>query len=152
MRCPFCDNGKTRVTDKRSSGRGQATRRRRECLRCGKRFTTYERVEGIVLSVIKSNGRKEPYDRKKLEAGLKKACEKLPIAKEKIEKAIDRIESKLRKHGEIKSRKIGEFALRELKKLDKVAYMRFVSVYKSFEDVDSFKKEANMLKVRKKKK
>ncbi len=146
MRCPYCDNNKIKVTDKRASEKNEAIRRRRECLRCNQRFTTYERIEQNVLSVIKKDGRKEPYDRKKIWAGLKRSCKKLPITEEQMEKVLQRVERKLKKHKDIKSKKIGDYVLRELKKLDKVAYLRFASIYKSFEDVNSFKEELKLLK------
>lgn len=151
MKCPFCDSQKLKVTDKRASI-DNSIRRRRECLRCGKRFTTYERIEETTLSIIKRDGKKEPFIREKLLSGMLKACSKRPVAKCQIEKAVCKIEASLKKYKEIASSKIGEHALRELKKLDDVAYMRFASVYKSFENVASFKKEAEMLKDKEKKK
>lgn len=146
LKCPYCDNNKLRVTDKRASDNNKAIRRRRECLRCKKRFTTYERIEEVVLSVIKKSGQKEPYDRQKIWAGIQRSCKKLPITEEHMERALKKIENKLKKHKEIKSKKIGDYVLAELKKLDEVAYLRFASIYKSFEDADSFKKELKLLK------
>jgi len=141
MRCPYCGSKATKVTDKRDSSEEGITRRRRECLKCKRRFTTYERPE-IELTVIKKDGRREEYNREKLITGIKKACEKRPISIEKIEKIADEIEEKLRKKGrEVESRFIGEMVTKALKKLDKVAYIRFASVYREFKDVEDFKKE-----------
>lgn len=148
MRCPYCDNKDLKVTDKRESDNGKAIRRRRECLRCSKRFTTYERIESSVLSVIKRDGRKEPYMREKLMSGIVKSFKKRLISMEQIEKIGNKIESQLKKYDEVKSSKIGELVLKELKKVDDVAYMRFASVYKNFEDIVSFKKEVELLKER----
>ena len=143
MICPFCGNERTRVSDKREIGSGTVTRRRRECLECGKRFTTYERVEALDLYIIKKDGRREPYDRQKLRAGMLKACEKRPISQETISKIIDKIENELKRlrSVEAKSTIIGEKVMRELKKLDKVAYIRFASVYREFADITDFQKE-----------
>jgi len=146
VRCPYCDNNKLKVTDKRPSNNNKDIRRRRECLRCNKRFTTYERIEEVVLTVIKKNGKKEPYSRIKVWAGIQKSCKKLSITEKQMEKALSKIENKIKKYKEIKSKKIGDYVLAELKKLDEVAYLRFASIYKSFEDVDSFKKELKLLK------
>lgn len=146
MRCPYCDNNKLKVTDKRPSNNNKNIRRRRECLRCNKRFTTYERIEEVVLSVIKKNGQKEPYAREKIWAGIKRSCKKLPVTEEQMEIALHKIENKIKKYKDIKSKKIGDYVLAELKKLDEVAYLRFASIYKSFEDANSFKKELKLLK------
>ena len=135
MKCIFC-SGETKVTDKRDSD-GE-TRRRRECLRCNRRFTTYERPE-IEIIVVKKDNRREDYDRKKILDGLVKACEKRPVNREKIEKIADYIEEKLRIKGkEVNSEVIGKLAMSYLKKLDKVAYVRFASVYKDFQDITDF--------------
>ena len=144
MLCPYCSNN-TRVIDKRNSPTG--TRRRRECLGCRKRFTTYENIRLKELMVIKSDGRKQPFSREKLVLGLKKALEKRPGI-EKVEEIADQIESKLRsgKKAEVKSSRIGELVLRKLSKTDKVAYMRFASVYRQFEDIRSFEKELKNIK------
>jgi len=139
MKCIFC-SGETKVTDKRD-GDGE-TRRRRECLKCKKRFTTYERVEEPNFIVIKKDMSREPFDRNKLRIGILKACEKRPIETEKIDKIINEIEGKLRnktKGKEIESRKIGELVIRALKRLDKVAYIRFASVYRDFKDINDFR-------------
>ncbi len=143
MICPFCSNEKTRVTDKRETGGGTVTRRRRECSECGKRFTTYERMEALDLYLIKKDGRREPYDRQKLRMGMLKACEKRPISQETINKITDKIENELKqlKSVEVKSNIVGEKVMRELKKLDKVAYIRFASVYREFADITDFQKE-----------
>ena len=143
MICPFCNNLRTRVVDKRETGGGAVTRRRRECLECGKRFTTYERMEALDLYVIKKDGRREPYDRQKLRMGMLKACEKRPISQETINKITDRIENELKrlKSVEVKGAVIGEKVMRELKKLDKVAYIRFASVYREFADITDFQRE-----------
>jgi len=143
MICPFCNSVRTRVVDKREISSGTVTRRRRECLVCGKRFTTYERVESLDLYVIKKDGRREPYDRHKLRTGISKACEKRPISQETIDKVVDNIENELRqlRSIEVKSKIIGEKVIKELKRMDKVAYIRFASVYREFADVTDFQKE-----------
>jgi len=139
MKCPFCSSIETKVTDKRDSGEEGTTRRRRECLKCERRFTTYERPE-IEIIVIKKDGRREAYDREKIKTGIIKACQKRPISHDKIEKTIDVIEEKLRKKGkEVDSKVIGELVVKTLKKLDKVAYIRFASVYLNFQDLNDFK-------------
>lgn len=147
MKCPYCSHEDTRVLDKRETGDSNVTRRRRECQKCKKRFTTYERAETIVLTIVKKNGKRESFDRNKLLTGLLKACEKRPVPRERIEKVVDDIESKLREHKktEIDSKFIGELMMRKLKSLDKVAYIRFASVYKEFADLDSFKNEMEKL-------
>jgi len=139
MKCIFC-SGETKVTDKRDSD-GE-TRRRRECLKCKKRFTTYERAEELDIIVIKKDKTREPFSREKLKAGIMKACEKRPIETEKIDKVINEIERKIRdriKGKEIESKEVGEEVMKALKKLDKVAYIRFASVYRDFQDVKDFK-------------
>ena len=143
MICPFCSNVRTKVLDKREIGSGTVTRRRRECLECGKRFTTYERAEALDLYIIKKDGRREPYDRQKLKSGMLRACEKRPISQETIKKIIDKMENELRrlKSVEVQSEIIGEKIMRELRKLDKVAYIRFASVYREFADITDFQKE-----------
>lgn len=139
MICPYCKHIETKVTDKRDSG--DAIRRRRECLKCQNRFTTYESIDLDVM-VIKKDGRREAYNREKLKSGFIKACEKRPIPMEIIEKNILEIEEKLlKKGGEINSRSIGELIMKTLKRVDKVAYIRFASVYRDFQDVNDFKKE-----------
>jgi len=138
MKCAFCGNVDTKVTDKRDS-EGD-TRRRRECLKCQRRFTTFEKPD-IELVVVKKDGRREKYNRDKVFLGMIKACEKRDVSHDKIDKTINEIEEKLRKRGrEVESRLIGEQIMRTLKKLDKVAYVRFASVYKDFQDLKDFKK------------
>lgn len=143
MNCPFCQNPNSSVIDSRDSGDGEAIRRRRECETCQKRFTTYERIEEILPLIIKKDGRREPYSRQKLLMGVQKACEKRPIAREKIEEAADRIERGLQEMGEkeIASKEIGERIMKELYQLDHVAYVRFASVYREFKDVNQFMDE-----------
>jgi transcriptional repressor NrdR len=143
MKCPFCSHLDNRVIDSRLSREGDVTRRRRECARCERRFTTYERVEEILPLVVKKDGRRETYDRLKIIAGLKKACEKRPVSITTIEEAADRIERFLQNRGEkeVASAVIGEAVMRELYDLDKVAYVRFASVYRSFQDLDAFMRE-----------
>ena len=145
MECIFCEHTKSRVTDKRSSPGG--IRRRRECLKCKKRYTTYEKVERSNLYVNKKDGRREKFDREKLQRGIQRAFEKRPISIEKIQKMINEIEEQIRKKGkrEIKSSLIGDIVSKKIKKLDKVAYIRFASVYRDFEDIKDFKKEIKEL-------
>lgn len=138
----FC-SAETKVVDKRTT---DVTRRRRECLKCKKRFTTYERPE-LILMVVKKDGRREIYDRNKLVAGLMKACEKRPVPQDKIHALADGVENEMRREGnEIESRKIGELVMKHLKKVDKVAYIRFASVYRSFDDIEHFAQEVRHLK------
>ncbi len=141
MNCPFCGDTKSKVTNKREAAEG--TRRRRECLKCSKRFTTYEKVATIDIFVIKKDNSREKFDIDKIKKGLDKAFEKRPVSKDKIEKLAQEIEEKIRRTGkkEIKSVKIGEIMMRKIKRLDKVAYVRFASVYREFEDIKDFKKE-----------
>ena len=148
MICPYCNNIKTKVVDKRETENSQITRRRRECLKCNKRFTTYEKIETPDLIIIKSDGRKEPFNREKLKTGLLKACEKRPISQEKIESTLNKIEAELREKNtnEIPSKIIGNLVIKNLKRLDKVAYMRFASVYRNFADVKDFEKELKLIK------
>jgi len=140
MLCPYCGYEESKVTDKRDVEK--ETRRRRECLKCKKRFTTYERIEPLEIFVVKKDGRRELFSREKLKTGIVKACEKRPVEIEKIEKVVNEIEEKLKQHGkEVESRIIGELVVNALKKLDKVAYIRFASVYRDFQDLQDFKKE-----------
>ena len=143
MNCPFCNNSETKVVDSRETNEGKITRRRRECLKCLSRFSTYEEVELLRLSVIKKNGTKVDYDKFKIETGVRKALEKRPISEEKIAKFIGEIEYEIRtkEKPEITSREIGKIILKKLRELDEVAYVRFASVYKSFANVESFKRE-----------
>ena len=146
MRCAYCSHEETKVLDKRDND--EYTRRRRECLKCNKRFTTYEKAE-INLIVIKKDGSKESFKREKLKAGMTKACKNRPVDEAAIDKAIDDIETRLISMGpEISANKIGELVMKKLLKLDKVAYIRFASVYRSFDDIVAFEKEVKMLKAR----
>ena len=143
MLCPFCNNPETKVVDSRETNDGKITRRRRECLKCNARFSTYEEVELLRLAVLKKGGEKEDYDKVKIERGIRKALEKRPINEEKIAKLMGDIEYCLRslEKPEITTREIGRLVLKKLKELDEVAYVRFASVYKSFGSIESFKKE-----------
>lgn len=147
MKCPFCGNIEDRVIDSRTSKEGDAIRRRRECLRCGKRFTSYERVDDVVPMVVKKDNRRVSFDRGKILAGLKKACEKRPISVELLEEITDSIEKKLNGLGakEISSALIGEEVMEALKKTDKVAYVRFASVYRQFKDINELLDEVKNL-------
>lgn len=147
MKCPACHHADTRVTDTRLVTDGFAIRRRRECGRCGFRFSTYEEVDILNLTVVKRDGRREPYSREKLEGGLKAASEKRPITHEQFRHLVSGIERDLQQRGttEITSRAIGETVMKWLKRTDQVAYIRFASVYRSFKDVDSFRTELNLL-------
>jgi transcriptional repressor NrdR len=148
MKCPFCRHPKTRVVDKRNLDELDTIRRRRECLACGRRFSTYERIEWTGVSVIKKDGRRESFDRDKLLAGLLKACEKRPIAREAVEKLVSTVEAELYNYGsrEVPAQVIGELVMDRIKELDKVAYIRFASVYREFTDLKSFEKELRTLK------
>lgn len=143
MKCPFCDNLESKVIDSRLSKEGDITRRRRECERCVKRFTTYERVEETLPLVIKKDGRREPFDRHKVLVGIQKACEKRPVSMETIEKMVDEILVWAQELGvpEMGGQQIGERIMEELHKLDEVAYVRFASVYRSFRDINEFMSE-----------
>jgi transcriptional repressor NrdR len=147
MKCPYCGSLKIKVIDKRETDAGNVTRRRRECLSCSKRFTTYERAEVLDLFVIKKDKRRETFDRQKLRRNLMKACEKRPISQETIDQLIGHIEQQLinMRKSEIGSRVIGELVMESLKELDKVAYIRFASVYRDFKDVEDFEKELRQL-------
>ncbi len=140
MRCPFCGRMEDRVIDSRVSREGEVIRRRRECVACGRRFTTYERVEESLPLVVKKDGRRETFDRSKILTGLKKACEKRPVSADALERIVDRIEARLQEEGrkEVPSREIGEAVMAELQTLDAVAYVRFASVYREFRGVDEF--------------
>ena len=146
MLCPYCSNTETKVVDKRDAENIASTRRRRECLKCEKRFTTYERIE-TDLRVIKKDGKREQFDREKLKQGILKSCEKRPIPNDAIEQMISKIEVILKGKAtsEISSKTIGELASKELKKKDKVAYIRFASVYKDFDTIENFQEEVNKL-------
>jgi len=142
VRCPFC-SGETKVVDKRDGE--DNTRRRRECEACGKRFTTYERAD-ISLMVVKKDGRREPYIREKIRSGLIKACEKRHVSLETIDQAVDRIEKAVRDTDEVSSKEIGERVMTELRNIDKIAYIRFASVYREFDDLTAFEREVRLLK------
>ena len=143
MRCPFCKRDDSKVLDSRESAEGTVTRRRRECLGCHKRFTTYERVEELAPLVVKKDGRREPFDRDKLLAGLQKAVEKRPVSMDQLETLVAEVEVRLQERGEkeVPSSAIGEEVMRKLRTLDQVAYVRFASVYRSFRDIEEFMDE-----------
>ena len=143
MKCPFCSFADSKVVDSRPDKGGADIRRRRECESCGKRFTTHERVEDILPLVVKKDGRREPFDRLKLIAGIQKACEKRPVPAEAIERMVDRLETRLQESSEkeVPSTTIGEWVMNELHALDQVAYVRFASVYRSFKDINEFMSE-----------
>ena len=143
MFCPFCSHSETKVIDSRLVSEGNQVRRRRECQECGERFTTYESAELVLPRVIKSNGARQPFDEDKLRSGLLRAVEKRPVELEQMEATLDRIKDRLRATGEreIHTREVGELVMEELRELDDVAYVRFASVYRSFQDVNEFQKE-----------
>lgn len=147
MYCPFCEHTETKVIDSRLAGEGHQIRRRRECLKCGERFTTFETAELVLPRVIKRDGTRVPFDENKLRTGLLRALEKRPVNTEYIETAFEHVMHKLRVTGEreIRSRQIGEWVMDELRELDQVAYVRFASVYRSFEDVNAFREEIERL-------
>jgi transcriptional repressor NrdR len=152
MRCPFCGHQEDRVMDSRPSKGGSAIRRRRQCMKCEKRFTTYEQIEDILPMVVKRDGRREPFDRLKIVAGIRKACEKRPVPAEKIESAVDEIENILQEKTvkEINSTEVGEMVVRKLQELDDVAYVRFASVYRQFKDITAFMDEVKKMMAREK--
>lgn len=154
MHCPFCNEDDTKVIDSRLVAAGSQVRRRRECGTCGERFTSYESAELVMPQVIKSDGTREPFNEEKLRYGLVKALEKRPVSAEKVEEAIDRIKHNLRTTGEreLPSRKLGELVMEELRKLDEVAYVRFASVYRSFQDISEFRAELDKLEKKGRKK
>ena len=143
MRCPFCKRDDSKVLDSRESAEGTVTRRRRECLGCRKRFTTYERVEELMPLVVKKDGRREPYDREKLISGLQKAVEKRPVSMDQLEALVAEVEARVLERGEkeVPSSLLGEEVMRRLRALDQVAYVRFASVYRSFRDIEEFMDE-----------
>jgi transcriptional repressor NrdR len=147
MKCPYCGHLGDKVVDSRESKEGDAIRRRRECLECGRRFTSYERIDEIPYMVVKKDGRRERFERQKLVAGLLKACEKRPVRIPALEAIADKIEALLQEkpEREISTEDVGALVMRELKHLDKVAFVRFASVYRNFRDVDEFKDELNAL-------
>ena len=147
MKCPFCGYAESKVMDSRPTDEGSRIRRRRECLQCGKRFTTYEIIESLPIIVVKKDKSREAFDRDKLLNGLLRACEKRPVSIEALEKAVDEIEAQIQNSldREVTSLRIGEFAMEKLKEIDEVAYVRFASVYRSFKDINSFREEINQL-------
>lgn len=151
MRCPFCGHDEDKVIDSRPSDEGAAIRRRRECISCNARFTTYEKVENLPLVVIKKDGTREPFDRDKMISGIMKACEKRPVTTAQIENLVNSIESQSQNSlkREIMSQEIGEMVMERLKSIDEVAYVRFASVYRQFKDVNSFLEELNEMLNRK---
>ncbi len=148
MHCPFCGHTETKVIDSRLAGEGRQIRRRRECLSCTERFTTFEEAELLLPMVVKSDQSREPFDENKLRGGIQKALEKRPVSRESIEDAVARIRHKLRSLGEreIASRSIGDMVMEELRHLDEVGYVRFASVYRSFQDIEAFRTEIDQLR------
>ncbi|MGE5196961.1 MAG: transcriptional regulator NrdR [Deltaproteobacteria bacterium] len=140
MKCPFCGHKEDKVVDSRATQEESAIRRRRECLKCGKRYTTYEYIEEVSLMVIKKDGRREPFDRKKILSGIMRACEKRPVSIEKMEEIVTQVERAIQKKSdrEVSSSRIGELLMEKLKSIDDVAYVRFASVYRQFKDVGQF--------------
>jgi transcriptional repressor NrdR len=143
MKCPFCQHAESSVVDSRESQEGETIRRRRECAECQKRFTTYERIDELLPLIIKKDGRREAFDRKKVLSGVLKACEKRPVSRATIEDVVDRIERSIQEMGEkeIPSKEVGERIMKELHSLDQVAYVRFASVYRQFKDLNEFMDE-----------
>jgi transcriptional repressor NrdR len=143
VKCPFCSDQENKVIDSRLSKEGQVIRRRRECLGCQRRFTTYERIEEIMPLVVKKDGRREAFDRQKIVNGLKAACQKRPVSAEQVEEIVEQVERKLQELGdrEVSSTVIGEHVMKSLQSLDEVAYVRFASVYRSFQDIGEFMTE-----------
>jgi transcriptional repressor NrdR len=147
VKCPYCGHPGDKVVDSRESKEGEVIRRRRECLDCGRRFTSYERIDEIPYMVVKKDGRRERFERQKLVAGLLKACEKRPVRVAALESVADKVEMALQEkpEREISTEEIGAYVMRELKGLDKVAFVRFASVYRNFRDIDEFTNELNDL-------
>ncbi len=147
MKCPFCGYEEDKVIDSRPTDEGERIRRRRECLKCGKRFTTYEMIESLPIIVIKKDGSRETFDRQKLFNGMLRACEKRPVSIETLDKAISDIEVVIQNSldREVSSDKIGELVMEKLKEIDEVAYVRFASVYRQFKDINTFMNELNKL-------
>ena len=147
MKCPFCEYFDSKVIDSRPTEEGVAIRRRRECIKCASRFTTYEKIETIPLIIIKSDNSREPFDRHKLLAGLMRACVKRPISVQQLESVVNSIEAAMSNSlkREFTSKEVGEMAMERLKELDEVAYVRFASVYRRFQDIDTFRDELNNL-------
>jgi len=154
MRCPYCTKVENKVIDSRMSKDGRMIRRRRECIECGRRFTTYERLEEVLPMVVKKDGRREPFNREKITSGIKKACQKRPISMTKIEEFVDSLELYFQELGkkEIEGKEIGERVINALKEWDEVAYVRFASVYRQFRDINEFMAELEgILRARKEK-
>ena len=147
MKCPFCGYTESRVIDSRPTDEGERIRRRRECLKCGKRFTTYEIIESVPIVVIKKDKSRETFDRNKLLNGLLRACEKRPVSVDTLEKIVDEIENLLQNSldREVSSQRIGTYAMEKLKSVDEVAYVRFASVYRQFKDINSFMEELSKI-------
>jgi transcriptional repressor NrdR len=147
VKCPYCNHLKDKVVDSREVGAGDAIRRRRECLSCGRRFTSYERIEEVPYLVVKKDGRREAFDRGKLLAGLHRACEKRPVSAKALTDIVDEIEQMIQEapDREVEARQVGERVMDKLRELDKVAYVRFASVYRQFEDVEEFMQELHGL-------
>jgi transcriptional repressor NrdR len=143
MRCPWCAHQEDKVVDSREAQDGQATRRRRECLGCGRRFTTYERIEDVLPQVVKKDGRREAFDRRKIVEGLLRACQKRPVSRERIDELVAAVERRVQELGEreVPSHVVGEAVMERLRELDQVAYVRFASVYRAFTDVGEFMSE-----------
>jgi transcriptional repressor NrdR len=150
MYCPFCNNEETKVIDSRLAGEGQQIRRRRECLKCGERFTTFETAELVMPRIVKNDSSRQPFDEQKLRGSLLKALEKRPVSSEALDAAVVHVCQKLRSLGEreVPSRLVGELAMEELHNLDEVAYVRFASVYRSFQDLDEFREEIERMRHR----
>ena len=150
MHCPFCGHSETRVVDSRLAGEGVQVRRRRECERCAERFTTFETAQLTMPAIIKRDNRRQPFDEEKLRRGLLRALEKRPVSEEQVDAAVDRIERAIRATGEreLSSQRVGEFVMDALRDLDQVAYVRFASVYRSFEDIEAFRHEVERLQRR----
>ena len=149
MHCPFCDHAETKVIDSRLAGEGRQIRRRRECLDCNERFTTVESAELVMPRLVKRDNRREPFDEEKLRSGITRALEKRPVSARQIEAAVARITHRLRTTGEreIPARQVGDLVMEELRQLDEVAYVRFASVYRSFQDVEEFRREVERLRI-----
>ena len=147
MRCPFCNQDNSKVVDSRPANDGTSIRRRRECLKCLKRFTTYETVERMPLMLVKRDGTRQPYDRQKLLGGLVKACEKRPVSLMQLEQIVDNVEQRVFSalESEVSSKTIGELVMEQLRSVDEVAYVRFASVYRQFKDINTFMDELNTL-------
>jgi len=147
MKCPFCGFANDKVVDSRESKEAESIRRRRECLKCSKRFTTYERIDEIPYMVVKKDGRREKFERQKVLSGLLRACEKRPVAMAKLAEVVDAVEARLADNAdrEISTTEIGEMLMEHLKNLDKIAYVRFASVYRDFQDVEAFLNELKNL-------